>query len=588
MDSPAKGGGPGVRYQPDERPPWPLAAGLALQYCVLALGGIVLTVAIVIRSAGSGEAYLAWGAFGALLVSGIATIIQAARLGRLGAGYVLTMGTSGAFIAVSVAALQQGGPILLATLVIVSSLFQFLLAGRLSLLRRIVTPTVAGTVIMLIAVNVMPFLFDFLDNVPAGTDPLAAPVTVLATLGVTLAVTLRFTGAARLWGPLIGIVAGCLAASFFGLLDGAPVGQAMWVGVPVAGSPGFGLDFGPAFWAMLPAYVFVTLVGAIETIGDAVGIQRVSWRDRRATDYRAVQGAVAADGFGNLLSGLFATVPNTTYSSSVSIVEITGIAARRVGVCIGLVFCALAFLPKVTQLLLVIPDPVIGAYAMVIIAVLFMLGTRIVLQDGIDYRKATVVGFSFWVGVGFQSGQIPTDGLSPFMQHMLANGMTSGGLTALLLTAFMEFTGRRRVRMQAALAVESLPAIRRFLEDFAGREGMGKETAGRLLHAAEETLLLLTGEAEGDERPGGRRLRLTARTNGGGVDMEFLAAGGDGNIEDRLAVIGGHVAEAPGEQEFSLRLLRHLATSVQHHKYADTDVVTVRVDPAPRRTQAIS
>ena len=73
----------------------------------------------------------------------------------------------------------------------------------------------------------------------------------------------------------------------------------------------------------------------------------------------------------------------------------------------------LAFLPKVTQVLLVIPDPVLGAYAMVIIAVLFMLGTRIVLQDGMDYRKATVVGFSFWVGVGCQSGQIPTDALAP-------------------------------------------------------------------------------------------------------------------------------------------------------------------------------
>ena len=581
MASPAEAGGPSVRYQPDEKPPWPLAAGLALQYSILALGGVVLTVAIVIRSAGSSEAYLAWGAFGALLVSGIATIIQAARLGRLGSGYVLTMGTSGAFIAVSVAALQQGGPILLATLVIVSSLFQFLLAGRLSLLRRILTPTVAGTVIMLIAVNVMPYLFDFLDNVPTGTEPVAAPVTVLATLAVTLAVMLRFTGAARLWGPLIGIVAGCVAASFFGLLDSGPVAQAMWVGVPVAGSPGLGFDFGPAFWAILPAYTFVTLVGAIETIGDAVGIQRVSWRDRRATDYRAVQGAVAADGLGNLLSGLFATVPNTTYSSSVSIVEITGIAARRVGVCIGLVFCALAFLPKVTQLLLIIPDPVIGAYAMVIIAVLFMLGTRIVMQDGMDYRKATIVGFSFWVGVGFQSGQIPTDELSPFLQQMLANGMTSGGLTALLLTAFMEVTGRRRVRMQTALDVESLPAIHRFLEGFADREGLGNEMAGRLAHAAEETLLLLIEGGEDDGEPGQRRLRLTARTNAGGVELEFLAAGGEGNIEDHLAVVGGHVAEAPGEHEFSLRLLRHLATSVQHHKYADTDVVAVRVDPAP-------
>ena len=313
-----------------------------------------------------------------------------------------------------------------------------------------------------------------------------------------------------------------------------------------------------------------------------MAIQRVSWRDRRATDYRAVQGAVATDGLGNLLSGLFSTVPNTTYSSSVSIVEITGVAARRVGVVIGLIFCALAFLPKVTQLLLIIPDPVIGAYAMVIIAVLFMLGTRIVLQDGMDYRKATIVGLSFWVGVGFQSGEISTAGLSPFLQQLLANGMTSGGLTALLLTAFMELTGPRRMRMQTALEVESLSEIQQFLEGFARRRRLGDEMAGRLVHAGEETLLLLVGESD-DDAPQKRRLRLTARTEGGGAEVEFLAAGGEGDIEDHLAVIGGHAAEEPEEHEFSLRLLRHLATSVRHHKYEDTDVVTVTVDPSIQR-----
>ena len=569
-----------VRYEPDELPPWPLAVGLALQYSILALGGIVLTVAIVLRSAESGEAYLAWGAFGALMVCGLASIVQVLRLGRLGSGYVLIMGTSGAFIAVSVAALVQGGPALLTTLVIVSSLFQFLLAGRLSILRRIITPTVAGTVIMLIAVNVMPFLFDFQDNVPPGASPLAAPVTVLATLIVTLAIMLKFTGPVRLWGPLIGIAAGCTAASFFGLIDTTTLGQAAWVGVPAAGWPGLGLDFSAAFWAILPAYTFVTLVGAIETVGDAVAVQRVSWREPRATDYRAVQGAVAADGLGNLLSGLFATVPNTTYSSSVSIVEITGIAARRVGVCIGIIFCALAFLPKVTALLLIIPDPVIGAYAMVIIAVLFVLGTRIVVQDGMDYRKATIVGVSFWVGAGFQSGAISTEGLTPFLQQMLNNGMTSGGLTALALTAFMELTGPRRVRMETALEVGSLPKIQQFLESFANRKGLGAETGLRLGHAAEETLLLLIEDGEGEASAGPRRLRLTARTDSGGVEMEFLAASGEGNIEDRMAVLGGHAAEEPGEHEISLRLLRHLATSVHHHKYQDADIVTVRVEAA--------
>lgn len=70
-------------------------------------------------------------------------MVQARRFGRFGAGYILLMGTSGAFIAVSVGALAQGGPGMLATLVAASALFRFLLASRLSLLRRLITPTVA-------------------------------------------------------------------------------------------------------------------------------------------------------------------------------------------------------------------------------------------------------------------------------------------------------------------------------------------------------------------------------------------------------------------------------------------------------------
>ena len=44
-------------------------------------------------------------------------------------------------------------------------------------------------------------------------------------------------------------------------------------------------------------------------------------------------------------------------------------------------------------------------------------------------------------------------------------------------------------------------------------------------------------------------------------------------------MVGTHAVDAAEEHEFSLRLLRHLASSVQHHKYEDIDVVTVRVDP---------
>ncbi len=88
---------------------------------------------------------------------------------------------------------------------------------------------------------------------------------------------------------------------------------------------------GAEFWALLPAFIVVKLVGAIETIGDGVAIQRISRRRPRDTDFRVVQGALNADGMGNLLSGLSATLPNTTYSTSISLAEVTGIGARRVG-----------------------------------------------------------------------------------------------------------------------------------------------------------------------------------------------------------------------------------------------------------------
>ena len=564
-----------VRYQADENPPSPLAFGLGLQYAVLTIAGIVLTPAIVIRAAGLGDPLLTWAAFAALIVSGVTTIVQACRVGRIGAGYILLMGTSGAFIAVCVTALIEGGPALLATLVIASSLFQFLLAWRLSWLRRIVTPIVGGTVIMLIAVTVMPIIFGMLTQVPPDAPAAAAPVSALATLALIMGIVMRGRGYLRLWAPVVGVAGGCVVAGFFGLYDLTRVIEAPWFGIPTEGFGGWDLRFGPAFWALLPAFVFVTVVGAIETVGDGVAIQRVSWRHERAVDYRAVQGAVNADGLGNLLSGLLGTIPNTTYSTSVAVAELTGVGARVVGVYIGALFLVFAFLPKVTAVLLAIPGPVAGAYIMVLLSMLFVLGMKIVVQDGVDYKKGAIVGVSFWIGVGFQHQLIFADRLGEWWGALLGNGMTAGGLAAIVLSLALDLTGGRRMRMEAALNVEALPAMRTFLQNAARRAGWDSEATERLSAAAEETVLsLLDGETDSD----GRRLLVIARADGEAAELEFVAAGGSDNLEDRMAL--GDSIDVPPEQNVSLRLLRHFASEVRHQQYHDADIVTVRVERA--------
>ncbi len=42
-----------IRYERDDRPPIPLAAGLGLQMAILTISGIILTPAIIFRAADS-------------------------------------------------------------------------------------------------------------------------------------------------------------------------------------------------------------------------------------------------------------------------------------------------------------------------------------------------------------------------------------------------------------------------------------------------------------------------------------------------------------------------------------------------------
>ena len=568
-----------VRYEPEESPPTPLTVGAGLQAAAVILAPVVLTVVIVARIAEQPDSYLSWAVFAALLISGATTVLQAVRVGRIGAGHVLIMGTSGAFIAVCVAALVEGGPATMASLIVVSSLFQFLMAARLSLLRRIFTPVVSGTVIMLIAATVVPVVFDTLKEVPDGTSSAAAPLVAAVTLATVVLLVLRGPPAWRLWSPVIGIAVGCAVGGPFGLYDFQKVVEAPWVGFPVGSWPGLDLTPGAEFWALLPAFVVVTLVGAIETIGDGVAIQRVSRRRAKATDFRVVQGALNADGVGNLLSGLAGTLPNTTYSSSVSLAELTGIGARRVGVVIGLVILALAFLPKIAALLIAIPPPVAAAYITVLLGLLFVQGMKVVIQDGVDHRKAAVAGLAFWIGVGFQNEWIFPDLLGEgFLAVLLGNGMTSGAIVAVIMMLIIELAGPRRRRFEVALDVDAVPKVGKFLGKFASDARWNAASIDRLVLVGEETLSSLLSDEEDDLENGkARRLVVTARTDRGGAEVEFVSGYEGENLEDRLSYLG-EMPDIPDAREISFRLLRHYASSVRHQKYHGVDIVTVSVE----------
>ena len=107
----------------------------------------------------------------------------------------------------------------------------------------------------------------------------------------------------------------------------------------------------------------------------------------------------------------------------------------------------------------------------------------------------------------------------------------------------------------------------------------------RLDAVSEETLLTLIGQDESREVRDRRRLLLQARKEGGGAVLEFVAAAGDEIVQDRIGLLADRPDDVLMEREVSLRLLRHIASSVRHQQFHDTDIVTVRVD-APEADRA--
>ena len=568
----------GIRYEAGERCPPLVALGVGLQGVVFGLAPLVLVVAITARAGGQDESYLSWAVFAALIIAGCLTALQASRLWRVGAGHILIMGTTPNFVAISVLALTAGGPSLLASLIVVASLSYLALAVWLPLLRRIITPVVSGTVLMLIAVAILPVALDRVQETPESAPDFAGPVAAVITLAVMAGLAMRVSGAWRLWTPIIGIGTGCAVAALLGAYDVQRVVDAAWAGVPSGGFSGFDLTPGTSFWALLPVFIVVMLVGGIKNIGDTVAIQQASRRRPRVTDFRLVQSSLNTNWLGLLLSGVAGTPPTTVYSStSVSLARLTGVASHRVGYVIGAAFVLLALFPKLPALLLTIPAPVMGAYILMAIGLIFVEGIRTVVQSGLDAQKVMIVAISFALGAGIENQTIIGDLVGGAWGGLLDNGMLVGAVTAIIMTVFLNLTNPRRAsRLQVALDVSALPEIDAFARETAAKLGWNEASTERLRSASEETLLSLVPTDDGPPNDKAPRLVIVARPEADLVEMEFMAVFDEENLQDRLAYLSEE-AEGAEEGEVSLRLLRHRASSVNHQKYYGLDIVTVQV-----------
>lgn len=566
-----------MRFEPAEKCPPRQALGAALLIFVPNTISIVLLTTFVIRASEESENYLAWATFTGLAISGLSMILHAFPFRYMGSGGLVVTNLNVPLLAVSVLALARGGPSLLASLVITSTLLQFLLVSRLASLRRIFTPTVSGIVIMLVAASAVPFFVDRTISHSLGDSGI-----VLVPGGVALAAGLwgavQSSEARRLWTLPIAVASGLVVAVPMGLYDADQVVDAPWLSITDLQWPLRGLDFGIQFWSLLPAFLVVKLTAFLKVVGDLSIISRASYRNPAALDFRKIQSGLNLYGATTLLTGLLGTLPvSAPWSSTAVYIGFTGIAARSVGIYLGLLTILVAPFAKIVAVLAATPDAVVAAVFIIIFGLLFIEGSKAVFTSPMDYRKAVIVGVSMVLGISAASFGRLSDGI---WGDLLGNTIIVGGVTAIGMTVATGFRGFWRRRLNVDLSLSSLTDISEFLEDFASRRDWSDSAKMRLNLAVEEVVLTLVDQSGGNSPDQARRLSASVHADGDAAEIELIVYSQDdikGNIQDQLALVSDQ-ASLDDAHQLSTMLLRHYASSVHHRKYYGVDIVTCRVE----------
>ncbi len=366
----------------------------------------------------------------ALLASAFGTWLQCRQRGPVGSGLLSVTGTSFAFLQPLTVAGQAGGLALMLGMSCVTAPLLILLSPFIARMRAVFTPLVSGVVVLLIGTSLIPTAFYGLSaKVGAGTPPWLGLVVGLVVIGVIVVAQATGRAWARIAGAALGVVAGCVVCGVFGGLTAPEAGTGGWMTVPQLFPHGFAFD-----WKFVPPFAFIYLVSMLEAIGDITATSQLSGLPASGpAHWKRVSGGVMADGIVSTVTACFGGFPSATYAQNNGVIQITGVASRRVGYVMVVILGLLGFFPAVGRWITVMPPPVLGGLALLMFGLVAVAGVRLLISAGLGQREGVIVALSLGVGLGLPTQPKLLESLPGILHSLLESGISAGGLTALVL-----------------------------------------------------------------------------------------------------------------------------------------------------------
>jgi len=421
-------------YPHDARMPPAKALLAALQQLVAMFIGCITPALIfmsVVELDAATERYLVSMS---LFTAGLGTFLQAARMGPVGSGLLSVNGTSFAYLDLLLRAGSEGGLALACGMTLAAVPLQFALAFFLPSLRRLFSPLIAGVVVLLIGLTLIPVAGYYVAAPGPDETVRWAPNFLMAGSVVGVLVLTQTIGKPllRIAGPVLAVAVGYLAAGLLGRLAWPESADTQLLVFPEPLRAG--LDFQ---WELLLPFAIIYLVSSIEAIGDLTATAALSGMETDDDSFwKRLRGGIFSDAITSTTAGLLSVFPTATFSQNNGVIQLTGVGSRQVGFYVAGLLILTGLLPQTGLLFSMIPKPVLGGVTLILFGLIAGAGLRMINRLPIGNREVFVLAISLGMAFGIPSQDALVENLPPLLRGIFSSSVATGGLTAVIMNFF--------------------------------------------------------------------------------------------------------------------------------------------------------
>ena len=333
----------------------------------------------------------------AMIIAGIGTLIQLFPIfKKIGSGLPIVMGISFTFLSVAIGVATTKGYGTMMAAVIVGGIVEGLLGLFAKYWIKIITPTIAATVVIAIGFSLLPVGANSFAGGFGAADFGSAQNWIVGTVTLFSCILFRVCtkGYWKMISVLFGLIVGYILAVCMGMVDFSVLKGVGFVSLPQVLPFELNFDLG----AIL-AFVVIFLVSATETIGDTSALASVGLH--RDVTTKEISGSLACDGFVSSIAGVFGCTPITSFSQHVGLVGMTGVV-NRIAIALGAAVMIIAgVFPAFGALLTTVPQCVLGGCTIMMFGYIVLAGFDMLSRINMDTRNKTIVALSLSVGLGF-------------------------------------------------------------------------------------------------------------------------------------------------------------------------------------------